>query len=181
MLKREKHLTKIKESAETVKAHQENTKASMSTWSSIAKEENPETVLADFFQDPFSIPADQGDIAQSGRTHWMELWKNLSMDFAGGTLISTKKLERVLSKRKCGKRSPDQITADVLKALPVECLEKVGEIVVGDVLRHELLGCMDVLLDGKGTKSGGCNVLDQVQADRWLVCDAKIQGYVWLD
>ena len=48
-----------------------------------------------------------------------------------------------------GKGSPDQITADVLKAL---------------------------LFDGNGSESGGCNVLDQVQAGCWTVCDAKSLG-----
>ena len=35
-------------------------------------------------------------------------------------------LENVLKKLKDGKGSPDQITADVLKALPAECLEKLA-------------------------------------------------------
>ena len=48
------------------------------------------------------------------------------MDCAGGTLISTKKLERVLSKVQKRKGSPGQITADVLKALPPECVEKLA-------------------------------------------------------
>ena len=47
---------------------------------------------------------------------------------------------------------------------------KVGEIVVFDVLGHELPGGMAVLFDSFGTKRGGCNVFVQVQADRRLVC-----------
>ena len=72
-------------------------------WSSTAKQENPETVFTGVFQDLFSIPADQRDITQSERTHWIELWRNVSLDCAGGTLISTKNVERVLSKQKMGK------------------------------------------------------------------------------
>ena len=30
--------------------------------------------------------------------------------------------------------------------------------------------------DGSGTRSGGCYVLVQVQADRWFVCDARNPG-----
>ena len=37
-----------------------------------------------------------------------------------------KEMENVLKKLKNGKGSPDQITADVLKALPPECLEKLA-------------------------------------------------------
>ena len=50
----------------------------------------------------------------------------MRIDCAGGMLISRKKLENVLVKLKNGKGSPDQITADVLKALPPECLEKMA-------------------------------------------------------
>ena len=76
-------------------------------WSSIAKDENPESVLAKFFQDLYSIPEDQEESTQSERRHWVEL------DCAGGMLISPKKTENVLKKLKFGKGSPDQITADV--------------------------------------------------------------------
>ena len=81
------------------------------------------------------------------------------MDCAGGTLISTKKLKIVLSKLKYGKGSPDQITADVLKELPSDCLEKPGG--------------MDLFLDSSGTKSCGCNEPGQIQADRWIARDEK--------
>ena len=95
-------------------------------WKSIAKDENPESVLTKYFRDLYSIPEDQEELTQSERRHWVELWKNMRMDCAGGMLISPKKLENVLKKLKNGKGSPDQITADVLKALPPECLEKLA-------------------------------------------------------
>ena len=116
-LKRAEHLTKIKESAVRERAPKK-TQSKHFNWSSIAKQENPETVLTNFFQDLYSIPVDQEDIIQSERLHWIELWKILRVDCAGGMLISTRKFESVLSKLKNGKGSPDQITADVLKALP---------------------------------------------------------------
>ena len=141
-------------------------------WSSIAKHENPESVLTNFFQEPYSIPTNQEEATQSDRRHWVELWKNLRVDCGGGMLISPKKLENVLKKLKNGKGSPDQITADVLKALPPECLEKLA--------RSLSLMCfprrLAVLYDGNGSESGGCNVLDEVQAYCWAVCDAKSLG-----
>ena len=33
-----------------------------------------------------------------------------------------------------------------------------------------------MLADGNGSESGGCNLLDQVQADSWFVCDAESLG-----
>ena len=100
-------------------------KANISTGVRLQKQENTETALTSFFQGLNSIPADPLDLAKAVRTHWIELWRNLRMDCAGRTLISTEELGRVLSKLKNGKGSPDQITADVLKALLPERSRKV--------------------------------------------------------
>ena len=54
---------------------------------------------------------------------------------------------------------------------------KTGEIFVDDVLGYDLSGRLAVLFDGDGSESGGCNVLDQVQAYCWAVYgDAKSLG-----
>ena len=53
---------------------------------------------------------------------------------------------------------------------------KAGEVVVVDVLEHGFPGRLAVFVDGDGSESGGCNVLDQVQAYCWAVCDAKSLG-----
>ena len=98
------------------------------------------------------------------------------MDCAGGMLISPKKLERVLKKLKNGKGSPDQITADVLKTLPPECLEKLARSLSRMCWEMTFAGRLDLLADGNSSESGGCNVLDQVQANRWTMCDAKSLG-----
>ena len=90
------------------------------------------------------------------------------MDGTGGTLISTKKLERVLSKLKYGKGSLDQITADVLMGIPSGLIGKTDKIAVS-----ELPGRVGVLCDGSCTKKGGCKKAGEVQADRWFVCNAK--------
>ena len=84
------------------------------------------------------------------------------MDCAGGTR-SQRRNWRVLSKLKNGKGSPDQITADVLKALPPECLEKLARSL------SVMMNFPEGLFDGSGTKSGGCYVFVQVQAGRWFV------------
>ena len=157
-LKREKHLTKIKESAEMGKAPKK-THSKHFNWSSIAKRENPESVLTNFFQDLHSIPEDQEEATQSARRHWVELWKNLRMDCAGGMLISPKKLENVLKKLKKRER--------FTRSDHSRCFEsrEIGDIAVDDVLGNDFPGRLAVLSDGNGSESVGCNVLDQVQAN----------------
>ena len=44
------------------------------------------------------------------------------------------------------------------------------------MLGLEFPGRLAVFVDGDGSESGGCNVLDQVQAYCWTVCDAKSLG-----
>ena len=51
------------------------------------------------------------------------------------------------------------------------CLQNVE-----DVLGNDLPGGLVVLADGNGSESGGCNLLVQVQADSWFVCDAESLG-----
>ena len=72
-----------------------------------------------------------------------------------------------------GKAHRITITADVLKALPSRMFGEVGEVAVVGVLERGFPGRLAVFVDGNGPESGGCNVLDQVQANRWTVCDAK--------
>ena len=53
---------------------------------------------------------------------------------------------------------------------------KDGEVAVADVLEHGFSGRLAVFVDGDGSESGGCNVLDQVQTYCWTMCDAKSLG-----
>ena len=176
-LKREKHLTKIKESAEIGKAPKK-TQSKHFNWSSIAKHENPESVLTNFFQDLYSIPEEE--TTQSERRHWVELWKNLRIDCAGGMLISPKKLENVLKKLKNGKGSPDQITTDVLKALPPECLEQLA--------RSLSLMCWNMTfpedwlcsLTVMAPKVVGATCLTKFRPIVGLCAMRKVLGCVWL-
>ena len=96
--KRETRLTKIARHAEAGKAPKPA--AAHFNWTSSPKDQDPNKVLTDFFQKLYSIQHDQAVFAQKERTHWMELWRNLRADCAAGPLISTRKLERVLSKLK---------------------------------------------------------------------------------
>ena len=70
--KRVKHLDKIKESAEMGRAPKK-TQSKHFNWKSIAKDENPESVLTKYFRDLYSIPEDQEELTQSERRHWVEL------------------------------------------------------------------------------------------------------------
>ena len=53
---------------------------------------------------------------------------------------------------------------------------EAGKVVVVDVLGYEFPGRLAVLDDGNGSETGGSNVLDQVQAYCWTVCDAESVG-----
>ena len=69
-------------------------------------------------------------------------------------------------------RSGDRFTSRVRES----ARERESEIAVVDVLGYDFPGRLVVLYDGNGSECGGCNVLDQVQANRWAVCDAKSLG-----
>ena len=103
-LKRERHLTRTKDSAETEKAHMQ-TQSKHFNWSSIAKQENPKKVSHKLLPRPLL---------------------NLCRRAA---LISSKKSETVLSRLKYGKGSPE----DVLKERAVGLSGKIGKSAVGDV------------------------------------------------
>ena len=102
------------------------------------------------------------------------------MDCAGGMLISPKKLEHVLKKLKNGKGSPDQITADVLKALPPECLEQLA--------RSLSLMCWNMdfpedwlcSLTVMAPKVVGATCLTKFRPIAGLCAIRKDLGYVWL-
>ena len=119
-------------------------------------------------------------LPQSERLHWMELGKNLRVDCAGGMLISTKKLERVLSTLKNGKGSPDQFTADVLKALPLECLEKLARslsVMCWDMnFPKEWLCSLAVV----AARVVGATCLTRFRPIAGLCAMRNVLGYVWL-
>ena len=106
--------------------------------------------------------------------------ENMRMDCAGGMLISPKKLENVLKKLKNGKGSPDQITADVLKALLPECLEKLA--------RSLSLMCWDMdfpedwlcSLTVMAPKVVGATCLTKFRLIAGHCAMRKVLGYVWL-
>ena len=89
-------------------------------------------------------------------------------------LISPKKLENVLKKLKNGKGSfTGSDHSRCFESTASRMFGEIGETAVADVLGYDFPGRLAVLFDGNGSESGGCNVLDQVQANCWAVCDAK--------
>ena len=124
----------------------------------------------------YSIPEDQEELTQSERRHWVELWKNMRMDCAGGMFISPKKLENVLKKAEERERVTGSDHSRCFESIAARMFGKAGEVAIVDVLGHEFPGRLAVFADGDCSESGGCNVLDQVQAYCWTVCDAKCLG-----
>ena len=104
----------------------------------------------------------------------------MRMDCAGGMLISPKKLENVLKKLKNGKGSPDQITADVLKALPPECLEKLARslsLMCWNMDFPEDWLCSSTVM---APKVVGATCLTKFRPTAGLCAMRKVLGYVWL-
>ena len=141
-------------------------------WSSIAKQETPKSVLTNFFQDFCSIPGDQEEAPQSERRHEIELWKKLENGLckrnAGFAKETGKSLEEVEKRERLTRSDHGRCFESTASGM----FGETGEIVVDDVLGYDFPGRLAVLYDGAGSESGGCNVLDQVQATRWAVCVA---------
>ena len=78
----------------------EKTQSKHFNWSSIAKHEEPESVLTIFFQLLDSRRPGAGNPIR--KTSLGRAVENLRVDYAGGMLISPKKLEHVLMKLKNG-------------------------------------------------------------------------------
>ena len=97
-----------------------------------------------------------------------ELWKNLRVDCAGGTLISAKKLARVLSKFKNWERFIGSDHSGCFEGIASVMSGKPGEIFVYDVLGYVVPGRFAVFFNGNAKVVG--------EADRWLVRDAKNPG-----
>ena len=98
----------------------------------------------------------------------------------GGTLISTKKLERVLGKYKNGEGSLGQITADVVKALLPECLEKLARslsVMCWDMNFPEEWLCS---LTAVAPKVVGATCSSKFRPIAGLCAMRKFLGCVWL-
>ena len=146
-LKREKLFTKIKESAATTESSKENKEAFHPEldFDTRGSREGSRTLLARPLLSPCR-PSGPCPIRE-GRT-----WKNLRV--CCGSLVSSKKLEKVLSRPTYGE----------------------GTRTAGGCAGHELSEGMSVFHCSVGTKSCGCHELCRIQADRSIVCDEQIIG-----
>ena len=105
-----------------------------------SKTRKPESVLTNFFQELHSIPANQEEATQSERRHWVELWKNLRVDCAGGMLISPKKLEKSLEEIEQRERFTRSNHSRRFESIAFRMFGEIGEIVVVDVLGYDFPG-----------------------------------------
>ena len=106
--------------------------------------------------------------------------ENMRIDSAGGMLISPKKLENVLKKLKNGKGSPDQITADVLKALPPECLEQLARSLSLMCWNMDFPDDWLCSLTVMAPKVVDATCLTKFWHIAGLCAMRKVLGYVWL-
>ena len=151
-------------------------KKTQASISDLQKTKIPESVLTKFFQDLYSIPEDQEESTQSERRHWVELWKNMRMDCAGGNVDLAIETGKCLEEAEKRERVTGSDHSRCFESIASRMFGEAGKVVVVDVLGYEFPGRLAVLVDGDGSESGGCNVLDQVQTDSWTVCDAESVG-----
>ena len=175
-LKQEKHLTKIKESAEIGKAPNK-TQSKHFNWSSIAKHEKPRICSHKLLPRPL-IDSGRGDNPIRETTLGRAVEK-LENRLCRRNVGFTKETGKCLEETEKRERLTGSNHSRCFESIASRIFGKAGEVAVVDVLEHDFPGSLAVLDDGNGSETGGCNVLDQVQANRWAVCDAK-RGCVWL-
>ena len=91
-------------------------------------------------------------------------------------LISPKRLIKCLEETEKRERLTGSNHSRCTESIASRMFRTAGEVAVVDVLEHGFPGRLAVFVDVDGSESGGCNVLDQVQAYCWTVCDAKSLG-----
>ena len=170
-LKREKRLTMIKESAET----QENTKQAFQLEFDCEARKTRNSSRKLLPRPPlnscgprrsYPIRETSLDGASEKLVGGLCGWNADLNEETGESLEHTEKWERFTG----------SVHSGCFESIASGMSGKAGEIVVGDVLGHEFSEGMAVLFGGCGCESGGCNVFDPVQADRWLMRDAKRLG-----
>ena len=178
-LKREKHLTKIKESAETGKAPKK-TQNKHFNWSSIAKQENPETVLTNFFQDLYSIPVDQEEATQSERLHWMELWEKLESGLCGWNADFAKETENSLEEAEKRERLTRSDHSRCCESIAPDCLEKLARSLSTMCWAMKCPEDWLCSLTDLAPKVVGATCLTKFRPIAGLCAMRKALGYVWL-
>ena len=94
-------------------------------------------------------------------------WRNVDL-----TKETGKRLEKAEERERVTRSNHSRC----FESIAARMFGKAGEVAVVDVLGHEFPERLAVFADCDGSESGGCNVLDQVQAYCWTVCDAKSLG-----
>ena len=167
-LKREKHLTKIKESAEMEKAPKK-TQSKHFNWSSMAKHEKHRICSHKLLP----RPGGNNPIRETSLGRAVEKLESgvcrRNADFAKETGKSLEEVEK-------RERLTGSDHSRCFESIASRMFGETGEIAVDDVLGNDFPGRLAVLFDGNGSESGGCNVFDQVQTDCWIVCDAASLG-----
>ena len=173
-LKRDKHLDKIKESAEKVKAPNK-TQSKHFNWKSIAKTKSricSHKILPRPLLNPRrpggADPIRETTLGGAVEKHESGLcWWNVDL---------TKETGKRLEKSEERERVTGSDHSTSFESIASIMFGEAGKVAVVDVLGYEVPGRLAVFIHGDGSESGGCNVLDQVQAYRWTVCDAKSLG-----
>ena len=142
-LKREKHSDKIKESAEMVKAPKK-TQSKHFNWKSIAKDENPESVLTKYFRDLYSIPEEQEEVYPIRETTLGGAVEQHENGLCWWNDHLTKETGKRLEKAEERERVTGSDHSRCFESITARMFGKAGEVAVVDVLGHEFsrkIGC----------------------------------------
>ena len=148
-------------------------------WSSIAKHENPESVLTNFFQDLYSIPEDQEEATQSERKLGRAVEKHenglcrRNVDLTKETGECSEEIEK-------WERFIGSNHSRCLESIASRMFGEIGEIVVVDVLGYDFPGRLAVLNDGNGSEVVGATCLTKFRPIAGLCAMRRVLGKVWL-
>ena len=166
-LKREKHLTKIKESAP------KKTQRKHFDWSSIAKQEKSLEVSRQLLPRPLLTPCRLCGACPSPEDSLVGLVEESQSGLCCWNADFNKEIGESAEQAETWERIARRDHSRRFERTAAGLCGESGESVVGDVLGHEIFGEIDVFHDNDGTKSCGCHEPGHIQADRWIVCDER--------
>ena len=171
-LKREKHLTKIKEKCGDGKASKKSRSKHLN-WSSIAKQKKSEISSHRLLPRPLYNPCGPKRHCSIRENSLDEAVEKLENGLCGWNADLNEEVEE------CAEQ-PGSDHSGCFESIAPEVSGKVGEIVVCDVLGYELPGGMVCSLTVVAPKVVGAACLTKFRPIANLCAMRKVLGYVWL-
>ena len=124
-LRRLRELERLDDAAATGRAPPRPRPSCHLNWLRIFGNTPAKEAITEYFVELFGLPQGQRVLARGAKAHWIAVWRDLRIDL-GGFTVSATRLQKAIGKLKCGKSSPDGITAEMLKSLPQSALQSLA-------------------------------------------------------